>query len=155
MKPTAYCLFETPLGPCGIAWSEPADSSSQPAVTLVQLPETTRQATESRIARRAGSNRPSAPPPRIAEIIEKIRRHLQGQIQDFRDITVSLDGATLFARQVYQVAREIPAGQTRTYSEIAKAVGQPAAALEVGQALSKNPIPIIVPCHRVAAAGGK
>ncbi len=155
MKQASYCLFETPLGTCGIAWREAADSSAQPAVILVQLPEATAQATESRIARKSGSRHPSVPPQGIAEIIGKIRRHLQGEVQDFRDVALALDGVTPFARQVYEAAREIPPGQTRTYGEIAKAAGQPAAAQEVGQALSKNPVPIIVPCHRVAAAGGK
>jgi len=151
----SYCLFETPLGTCGIAWSEPADPGSQPAVTFFQLPEATPQKTESHIAQRAGSRRPSAPPPRIAEIMEKIRRHLRGEVQDFRDVAVDLKGVPAFARQVYEAAREIPAGQTRTYGEIAKVLGQPAAAQEVGQALSKNPVPLIVPCHRVSAAAGK
>ena len=155
MKQASYCIFETPLGTCGIAWREPANSGSPPAVVLVQLPEATPQATESRIARKSGSRQPSVPPPGIAEIIGKIRKHLQGEVQDFRDIAVEFDGVAPFAQRVYEVAREIPPRQTRTYGEIAKAVGQPAAAQEVGQALSKNPVPIIVPCHRVAAAGGK
>jgi len=122
---------------------------------LLQLPEATRQRTEARIARNSESRQPTAPPPRIAEVIDKIRRHLQGELQDFRDVAVDLDNAPAFARQVYDAAREIPAGQTRTYGEIAKALGQPAAAQDVGQALSKNPIPLIIPCHRVAAADGK
>ena len=155
MKPASYCLFETPLGACGIAWREPADSGSGPILTAVQLPEDTPKRTESRIARKAGSAKPSAPPPEIAKIIEKIRRHLQGEMQDFRGIAVDLSGVEAFAREVYGAAREIPAGQTRTYGEIAKSLGQPSAAQEVGQALSQNPIPIIVPCHRVSAANGK
>jgi O-6-methylguanine DNA methyltransferase len=155
VKPIAYCLFDTPLGPCGIAWGEPTDSASQPALALVQLPEATPQRTESRIARRCGLRKPRVPPPPIGEIIGKIRRHLQGEVQDFRDVAVDLDGVAPFDRQVYEAAREIPPGQTRTYGEIAKAVGKPAAAQEVGQALSKNPVPIIVPCHRVSAAAGK
>ncbi len=155
MKQASYCVFETPLGACGIAWREAADSGSQPVVVLVQLPEATPQRTESRIGQKCGSREPSVPPQEIAEIIERIRKHLQGEVQDFRDVAVELDGIAPFARQVYKTAREIPVGQTRTYGEIAKAVGQPAAAQEVGQALSKNPVPIIVPCHRVAAAGGK
>ena len=155
MKKTAYCLFETPLGACGIAWRESAGIRSRPVVTRVQLPEASRQATESRIARKSGSSRASTPPLQIAEIIEKIGRHLQGEIQDFRAIPVDFDGANTFFRQVYEATREIPAGQTRTYGEIAKSLGQPGAAQEVGQAMAKNPVPIIVPCHRVSAAGGK
>lgn len=152
MKPASYCLFETPLGACGIAWREAA---GQPAVILFQLPEATPQKTEARIALNSGVRGPSVPPPRIAEIIDKIRRHLRGENQDFRDVAVDLNGVGPFARQVYEAAREIPAGQTRTYGEIAKALGQPAAAQEVGQALAKNPVALIVPCHRVLAADGK
>ena len=155
MSKAAYCLFETPIGTCGIAWRETADSGSQAVVTAVQLPEATPQSTESRIARKAGSDRGSVPPPEIAAVIERIRLHLGGETQDFRGIVVDLEGVTPFFRQVYEVTREIPSGQTRTYGEIAKAVGQPAAAQEVGQAMAKNPVPIIVPCHRVSAAGGK
>src|SRR5215831_1501158 len=155
MKSVAYWLFETPLGACGIAWRTPADSNSGAVITAVQLPEGTPQATESRIARKCGSNQKGTPPKQIAEVIEKIRKHLEGEVQDFRDVAVDLDGATAFFRQVYEATREIPPGQTRTYGEIAKAAGQPGAAQEVGQAMAKNPVPIIVPCHRVSAAGGK
>jgi len=155
MKNAVYSLFETAIGACGIAWRETVDSASQAVVTAVQLPEATAQATASRIARKAGSNRAGAPPPEIAAVIEKIRLHLEGKTQDFRGIAVDLEGATPFFRRVYEITREIPPGQTRTYGEIAKAAGQPAAAQEVGQAMAKNPVPIIVPCHRVSAAGGK
>ncbi len=155
MKKAAYCLFETPIGTCGIAWREGGDSDSQPVVAAVQLPEATPQATESRIARKAGSNQRGAPPPEIAAIIEKIRRHLGGEVQDLRSVPLDLSDVSPFFRQIYEAAREIPPGQSRTYGEIAKAVGQPNAAQEVGQAMAKNPVPIIIPCHRVAAAGGK
>ncbi|HEX8837949.1 MAG TPA: methylated-DNA--[protein]-cysteine S-methyltransferase [Candidatus Acidoferrum sp.] len=155
MQNATYCLFETPLGTCGIAWRETGDSGSQAFVTAVQLPEATPQSTESRIARKAGSSQRGVPPREIAEVIEKIRKHLQGDVQDFRNVAVDLAGATPFFRDVYEVTRQIPPGQTRTYGEIAKAAGQPGAAQEVGQAMAKNPVPIIVPCHRVAAAGGK
>jgi O-6-methylguanine DNA methyltransferase len=155
MKHSSYCLFETALGTCGIAWREPVDPDSQPVVTVVQLPEATAQRTASRIARKSELREAGVPPPHIAKVIARIRQHLQGEVQDFREVAVALDGVAPFARLVYEAAREIPAGQTRTYGEIAKALGQPAAAQEVGQALSKNPVPIIVPCHRVSAAGGK
>jgi methylated-DNA-[protein]-cysteine S-methyltransferase len=155
MKHIAFCLFETPLGSCGIAWSQSMSSRPPPAVTLLQLPEATREMTESRIARSAGARRSSAPPPHIAAVIERVRRHLQGDVQDFFDITIDLDGTDSFALQVYQAARRIPAGQTRTYGELAKAVNRPAAARAVGQALGRNPIGFIIPCHRIVAVGGK
>ena len=155
MNKAAYCLFETSLGACGIAWRETADSGSKAVVTAVQLPEATPQSTASRIARKSGSNQPGQPPAEIAAIIEKIRKHLQGEVQDFRAVALDLENIDPFFRQIYEATRQIPPGQTRTYGEIAKAVGQPAAAQEVGQAMAKNPVPIIVPCHRVSAAGGK
>ena len=155
MKKAAYCLFETPIGTCGIAWREPAAPGSQCAVTAVQLPEATPRATESRLVRKSGASQASVPPQQIQEVIEKIRKHLQGEVQDFRGVRLDLENVEPFFRQVYEATRQIPPGQTRTYGEIAKAVGQPAAAQEVGQAMAKNPVPIIVPCHRVAAAGGK
>jgi len=154
MKPVAYCLFETPLGSCGIAWSERGDSRTPPAVTLLQLPEATAKMTESRIARSSGAGESSAPPHRIAEVIKRVCKHLRCEFQDFRDITVDLDGAGPFARQVYEAAREIPTGETRTYGELAKALGRPTAARAVGQALRRNPIALIIPCHRILAAGG-
>ena len=155
MKKAAYCLFETPLGTCGIAWRETPDSRLQAVVTAVQLPEATPQATDSRIARKSGLSQHGAPPQQIAELIEKIRKHLQGNLQDFRGVALDLEDVEPFFRQVYEATREIPTGQTRTYGEIAKAVGQPSAAQQVGQAMARNPVPIIVPCHRVSAAGGK
>lgn len=155
MNQAAYCLFETSLGTCGIAWREAADCGSQAFVIAVQLPEATPRATESRIARKCGASQPGAPPKQIAELIEKMQKHLEGEVQDFRSVALDLENFDTFFRQIYEATREIPPGQTRTYGEIAKAVGQPAAAQEVGQAMAKNPVPIIVPCHRVSAARGK
>ena len=155
MKQIAYCLFETPLGSCGIAWRDRGDSAASPAVTFLQLPEETAELTERRIARNSGVRESSEPPVRIAEVIEKVRKHLLGEVQDFRDVAIDLDAADPFARLVYEAAREIPAGQTRTYGELARALHRPNAARAVGQALGKNPVALIIPCHRVLAAGGK
>ena len=60
-----------------------------------------------------------------------------------------------FHRRVYQVARTIPPGKTLTYGDVARRLGDPGAAQAVGQALGRNPFAIIVPCHRVVAAGGR
>jgi len=155
MKQVAYYLFDTPIGSCGIAWSEDPDASGAPAVAFFQLPEATLKETERRIARNAGANRATAPPASIARMIERIIRHLHGEPQDFSDINLDLEECGPFARQVYQAARKIPAGKTRTYGELAKVVRNPGAARAVGQALGKNPIPLIIPCHRILAAGGK
>lgn len=151
MRDTAYYVFETPLGICGIAWSE-RDAPS--AVTHFQLPEASAQITKARIARNSGGREASAPL-QIAAITERVQRHLAGELQDFRDVPVDVGDAELFARRVLEFTREIPAGETRTYGEVAKALGQPHAAQAVGQALGSNPIPLIIPCHRVLAASGR
>ena len=152
MKQAAYSLFDTTLGWCGIAWSE---RDGRPAVALLQLPEATADMTESRIAQASGARASSSPPPEIVQVIERVRRHLQCELQDFRDVAIDLDGVGLFARRVYEAARQIPAGETRTYGDLAQALNLPGAARAVGQALGRNPIAIIIPCHRVLAAGGK
>ena len=154
MKHLSYCLFDTPLGSCGIAWSEGEDSRETP-VARFQLPEATSKATKLRIARLSGAHAPSAPPPPIAKVIDRVRKHLCGEVQDLRDIPLDFDGAAPFERMVYRAAREIPVGETRTYGQLAKAVGRPNAARAVGNALKKNPIALIVPCHRIQAAGGR
>ena len=152
MMNAAYSLFDTPLGWCGIAWSE---REGQPAVTGLQLPEARAEMTESRIARETGARQASSPHPAILQVIGRLRKHLQGELQDFLDVTLDLEGVGLFARRVYEAAREIPAGETRTYGDLAQALSRPAAARAVGQALGRNPIAIIIPCHRVLAAGGR
>ncbi len=80
---------------------------------------------------------------------------LAGKPDDLRDIALDLDGVPAFHRGVYDIARGIPPGQTITYGDIAKRLGGVELAREVGQALGRNPCPIVVPCHRVLAAGNK
>ncbi|MGZ9137951.1 MAG: methylated-DNA--[protein]-cysteine S-methyltransferase [Candidatus Deferrimicrobiaceae bacterium] len=155
MTQTAYCLFETPLGACGIAWKEREPSLIPPVVTFFQLPESTRSLTSARIATSSGGRNARVPPPGIAGIIRKVQKHLHGDVQDFLEIVVDLDGAGPFARQVYEAVRNIPAGRTRTYGELATDMNRPTAFRAVGQALGRNPIPLIIPCHRVLASGRK
>ena len=154
MKQAAYCLFETPLGACGIAWREQENPRTPPVVTFFQLPEATRSLTDTRIARSSGGRKARVPPPCIAGIIEKVQKHLHGDVQDFQDIVVDLDGAGPFARQVYETARKIPAGRTRSYGELATEISRPTASRAVGQALGRNPIPLLIPCHRVVGKDG-
>jgi O-6-methylguanine DNA methyltransferase len=155
MPQASYYVFETPLGICGIAWSETAGAQPSFAVTSFQLPEATPELTEARIARSAGASIQSEPPLEITAIITRVLKHLQGDLQDFRDVPVDLEGANTFVRKVCHAVREVPAGQTVTYAELASRIGQRSDARAVGRALGMNPIPLIIPCHRVLAAGGK
>lgn len=138
-----YCLFETAIGTCGLAWKGAA-------VTRLQLPETDPDATARRVARSA---EPGEPPPAIAAVISDLQRYFSGDRVDLTDIALDLSGVAAFHLQVYQAARTIGWGRTETYGGLARRLGAPDAARAVGQALGRNPVPIIVPCHRVVAAG--
>jgi methylated-DNA-[protein]-cysteine S-methyltransferase len=144
----AFALFDTPIGTCAIRWTERG-------VAGLQLPERTAQGTRSRVLRRWAGVQEMPPPPEIQRAIDRILVLLAGQPVDLGDIAVDLDSVPEFHRKVYEVARTVPAGQTITYGEIARRLGVPHESREVGQALGRNPIAIIVPCHRVLAADGK
>jgi methylated-DNA-[protein]-cysteine S-methyltransferase len=79
----------------------------------------------------------------------------EGARDDLLDLPLDVRAVPPFHLAVYEATRRIPPGETRTYGEVAKAVGSPGASRAVGGALGKNPFPIVVPCHRVLAAGGK
>lgn len=149
MNSSAYHIFETAIGYCAIAWNDDY------AITGFRLPEASRKLTEDRIARQSNGTACEEPPAAIRNIIDRVCRHLDGDLQDFRDVAIDLDGAAPFAMRVYQAARAIPSGEVSTYGGIAKTIRRPAAARAVGQALGKNPIALIIPCHRILAAGGK
>jgi O-6-methylguanine DNA methyltransferase len=105
--------------------------------------------------RRHPGARETLPPPDVQRAIETIAAHLRGEAADFSGIGLDMNGLPEFHRRVYEVARAIPSGETLSYGEIAARLGEPSAAREVGRALGRNPFPIVVPCHRVLAAGGK
>lgn len=143
----AYLVFETDLGACGIGWSDRG-------VTRLQLPESSRSATERRLRARTGSDRASDPPP-IRKAIERLQRYFAGERMDFSAIAVDLGHTGQFHRRIYEAARSLGWGETASYGELARQVGSPGAARAVGQAMGQNPVPIIIPCHRVLAAGRK
>ena len=143
-----FTLFETAIGPCAIAWSDRG-------VTSVWLPERTDTQTRARVSRRFPRALESTPPPFVAHAVENIVALLEGAARDLTDIPLDFDHSVPeFHRRVYDVTRTIKPGTTLSYGEIAARLGEPDAARAVGQALGRNPIPIIVPCHRVLAADG-
>lgn len=144
----SYTTFDTAIGPCAVAWSERG-------LVGVWLPAQTPEATLRQVHRRHPDVVEQAPTPSVARAIEAMTRLLDGDDADLADIEVDLTGVPDFHREVYAVARTIPPGATLTYGEIARRVGQPAAAQAVGQAMGANPVPIVIPCHRVVAAGGR
>ena len=140
-----YCLFETPLGPFGIAWSERG-------LSRLQLPEADRAATEKRLGASASA---CAPPPWAEQVIAAIRRHLAGERVDFASAALDLAGVGEFRRAVYEAARAVGWGQTASYGEIARRIGFAWGARAVGQALARNPVPLVVPCHRILTQDGR
>src|SRR5262245_15937325 len=143
-----FVLFDTAIGTCGVAWGDRG-------LVGVQLPEPSAAETRARMRRRHPGARETSPPPHVRRAIDAITAHLRGQATDLSGIGLDMDGVPVFQRRVYDAARAIPSGATLSYGEIAARIGEPSAAREVGQALGRNPFPIVVPCHRVLAAGGK
>ena len=88
------------------------------------------------------------------ELIDDLIRYLRGEVVDFSGYDVALSGLTEFEREVLCETRKIRYGSVVTYSELAARIGKPNAARAVGNALSKNPLPIAIPCHRVVSKGG-
>ena len=120
---------------------------SEAGITGVALPQRTPHrgpTTESGVA----------VPPFISEAIDAIVAVMAGGAHDLRAIELDERGIDPFRRAVYAATRDIAPGSTRSYGEVAKAIGHPDAARDVGAALARNPFPIIVPCHRVVAANG-
>jgi len=130
-------LFDTPIGRCGIAWNARG-------ITRVRLPEAS-------LAGDAGAD----PPKTVRDAIDGIQALLSGAPADFSQIALDDEAVPEFHRRVYEIARRIPVRATRTYGEIAAELGERGAARAVGQALGRNPWPIIVPCHRVLAGRGR
>jgi methylated-DNA-[protein]-cysteine S-methyltransferase len=144
----AFALFDTAIGVCGIVWSERG-------LRGVQLPESTAAAARERIMRRFAGAVEAEPPPDLRRAIDGIAALLRGEPRDLTDIVIDDDGTPEFNRRVYAVARKIAPGQTLTYGDIAERLGDKSLARAVGQALGENPCPLVMPCHRVLAAGGK
>lgn len=147
MSAQRFVLFDTIIGRCGVAWGDRG-------LIGVQLPETSPGAAWARLRKRFPDAVESEPTAEIEAIIERIRALLAGGRDDLADIPLDLDGQSAFNLRVYEIARAITPGETSTYGEVAKAMGEPGAARAVGKALGENPWPIVVPCHRVLAASG-
>lgn len=89
-----------------------------------------------------------------SDIAHRLERYFETGIDDFSGYEADLSGLTVFEKEVLRVTSGIPAGKTLRYSQVASLAGRPGAARAVGNALSKNPVPIIIPCHRVVASNG-
>jgi methylated-DNA-[protein]-cysteine S-methyltransferase len=143
-----FALFDTAIGCCGIAWGAHG-------VVGVQLPERHDRATRDRLRQRFPDASEAAPPADIQQAIDSIVALLRGEARDLSFIELDMDGIPPFRQSIYAALRRIPAGATLSYGEIAARLGDGSDARDIGEAMGKNPFPIIVPCHRVVAAGGR
>jgi methylated-DNA-[protein]-cysteine S-methyltransferase len=148
MEQVAYVLFKTPVGYCAVAWNATG-------LVAVQLPERSAAATRARLRRRLPGASASRPPRRVRQAVAAIERLLRGGPDTLAGIALDLSRCTPFHRRVYELARTIPAGETWTYGALAARAGSPGAARAVGQAMARNPFPLVVPCHRVTGAQGR
>jgi methylated-DNA-[protein]-cysteine S-methyltransferase len=146
--PTHYAGFETAIGRCLVAWGDRG-------LVAVQLPEADDAAMFARLRRRAAHATAAEPPPQVRQAIEAVRALLSGKRTDLSQLPLDMRGVPELHVRVYDIARRIPAGQTLTYGEIARRLGDPRLARAVGQALGRNPFAPVVPCHRVLAAHGR
>ena len=138
-----YCALPTPIGRVFVAAGEAG---------LVRL--SFRQSEASFVAelrRRLGADVVRSPA-RTADIVHQLRAYFAGERRTF-DVRLDLGDVTPFQRRVLMAAARVPAGKVVSYGEIARRIGQPHGSRAVGQALGHNPIPIVIPCHRVVAAG--
>jgi methylated-DNA-[protein]-cysteine S-methyltransferase len=139
-RSASQVTFDTALGRCAVRWSDAG-------ITAVLLPHS------------AGRIGPSFEagvdvPPFVRDAIEGMQATMAGRSPALGGIPLDEGGLDALRRAVYGATRRVPAGSTRTYGEIARAIGRAEAAREVGAALARNPYPILVPCHRIVAADG-
>lgn len=147
MAGRGYTVFDTAVGRCGIAWGPLG-------IVGVQLPAEREIETRRRLLRQFPEAREVSPSAEARAAIDGIVALLHGRPADFSDVTLDIREVSPFARRVYDTARTIQRGETMTYNEVADRMKPPGAPYAVAQALSQNPFPIIVPCHRVLEAGG-
>ena len=145
---TQYALFETAIGFAGVAWGDQG-------LVAVHLPEREAETASRGFLRRFPDATEAEPPAEVARAMAAIGELLAGKAADLGAVPLDLSRTPEFHARVYEIARTIPPGETLTYGQIAEKLGDKLLARDVGQALGKNPWPIVVPCHRVVAAGGK
>ena len=148
MTAIGFELFETAIGHCAIAWS------SEGVVGLA-LPEHDDRSLRVRVQRRHPGVSERVAPPDVRDVIVNVQRLLAGEKRDLSAVVLDMADIPEFDQRVYVEARSITPGETVTYGDLAGRLGDATLSRAVGQALGRNPIPIIVPCHRVLAAHGR
>jgi O-6-methylguanine DNA methyltransferase len=146
-KPEAYIggVEGTPLGSLWVGVSERGLAAVEVGGSLAQL---------QRSLRALGFSILTPDQDRVAPILQQIEAYLTGERREFE---MPIDWSVLrpFQEQALRATAAIPYGQTRTYAELARLIGRPRAARAVGRAEATNPMPLVIPCHRVLGSDGK
>jgi methylated-DNA-[protein]-cysteine S-methyltransferase len=145
---TQFHLFDTAIGRCAILWRDKK-------LTGVLLPAASDQAMLRAIMRRDAGASEAPTPAFVADAIDRIRKLCVGERVSFDGAPLDRDAIEPLANRVYDILLRVPFGEATTYGAIAEELGDKALSRAVGAALGANPFPIIIPCHRVVAAGGR
>ena len=138
-----YVTFDTDWGWVGVA-------GTAAGVRCLVLPRPSPEEARQRLRVDAATWSPEV----FADLVRRLRAYFGGDRVSFKD-TIDYGGATDFQRRVWAAARHIPYSETVSYGWLARAIGRPGSARAVGQALARNQVPVIVPCHRVVGGGGR
>jgi methylated-DNA-[protein]-cysteine S-methyltransferase len=133
------CLMDTPLGHLSLAFTPKGLAALDFAEDVSKIS--------------LGPPPPAAMDAMMDGVVKQLQNFFEGRASDFGNVPLDLEG-TPFQIKVWEELRRIPRGQTISYQELANRVGNPKAVRAVGQANSRNPVPIIIPCHRVTKADG-
>lgn len=141
-----YAIFPVRWGYFGIL-------AGEKALLRTSLPARSHAAIKKHLLR--GITRAEADSKMFLQLQQKINAYFQGTCVDFSDVRFDLSHLTPFARRVLLACRKVKYGHTATYSRLAQMAGSPAAARAVGNILAKNPLPLIIPCHRIIRSDGQ
>ena len=143
-------IFSTPLGWAGAGIFEKG-------ICRIVLPRGSQKTAESELARvKRGMSKAAVSRSADRDMkrtVKLLQRYFSGRRVSF-DLPLDLSYHTAFQQTVWRAAASIPYGETRSYAWIAKKIGKPKAARAVGQALGANPVPVLIPCHRVISSAG-
>lgn len=139
-----YRLLDTALGPMAIGWTDEG-------VSRLLLPGDTPDEMRVRLEKAGGVEDATGQP----EITARVLAYAEGANDNFADVELDFAGVPAVNRRIYEHIRELAWGETTTYGAIARWLGDVALSRAVGGAMGANPIPLIVPCHRVLAADGR
>lgn len=143
---TAYSLFPTAIGWCGML-------TARSGLLRLYVGYTSREHLLKGIVRTDGDrmNKPSA----AGTLMKRIKRFCSGENVSFEDCAMDWSSLSAFQQKVLRAARKVPYGSVETYGSLAERIGCPRGARAVGNALAKNPFPLVIPCHRIVRGDGR